>query len=343
MIPRVSVIVPCRNEAQHLEACLDSIVASEYPSDRLEVMVVDGRSEDASREIAERYARRHAWIRVLDNPRRVVPVALNLGIQQATGDVIIRLDAHGVYPPDYVPRLVTALLETGADNVGGQLVTLPGGAGAVPRAIAIALSHPFGVGNSYFRIGVAEPRWTDTVPFGCFRRDVFTRFGLFDEELVRNQDDELNHRILHRGGRVLLLPSVVARYYGRRSLGQLGRMYYQYGEFKPLVARKVGRVMTLRQLAPPALVLALAGLPALALFLPAAGWLWAAFGSVYGAALVSGALPSALRFGPRCGLALVAAFAVLHVSYGMGFLRGLARLARPAGRPPDPATVPLSR
>ena len=166
MTMRVSLILPCRNEESHIAACLDSLLASTYPRDDLELIVVDGDSDDRTRDIVARYAERHVCIRLLDNPKRIVPTALNIGIRAATGDVILRADAHALYPPEYVPRLVAALLASGADNVGGCVVTLPSDDSATASAIATALSHPFGVGNSWFRIGRARtPRWVDTVPY----------------------------------------------------------------------------------------------------------------------------------------------------------------------------------
>lgn len=340
--PRVSILVPCRDEEGYIASCLDSILTTDYPRDRLEILVIDGRSRDGTRTIVERYAREHAGVRLLDNPRLVVPAALNRGIRAARGDVIIRMDAHVVYPPDYIPRLVAALVASGAENVGGCIVTLPADHSPAARAVAIALAHPFGVGNSWFRIGVREPRWVDTVPFGCWRREVFDRVGLFDEELVRNQDDEFNHRLARHGGRVLLAPDVVSYYYARPSLRPLGRMYYQYGCFKPLVAAKVGRVMTLRQLVPPAFVLALALLPLLALAWPPAALLAGLVACSYGLAVLLAAAPVAVTHGSRCALMLALAFPVVHVSYGAGFLRGLARLLG-RGTRIEAATLPLSR
>src|SRR6266480_5849379 len=188
--PLVSVVVPCRNEERYIAACLDSILASDYPRDRLEVLVVDGLSDDRTREILGRYTARHPSIRRLDNPQRITPTALNVGIRAAEGDVVMRMDAHVLYPSTYVSQLVAALEETGADCVGGVIETLPADESATARAIALGLSHPLGVGNSYFRIGSRERRWADAVSFGCYRRDVFNRIGLFDEELLRDQDDE---------------------------------------------------------------------------------------------------------------------------------------------------------
>ncbi len=256
--PLVTIIVPCRNEGKWIAPCLDSILANDYPRERLEVLVVDGMSSDETRSVVERRAADQPCIRLLDNAKQITPAALNIGIAAARGAVIVRMDAHVDYPADYVSSLVRLLEEKGADNVGGVCRTLPGAETAIARAIAIGMSHPVGVGNSYFRIGAASERWVDTVPFGCYRKEVFDRIGLFDEELVRNQDDEFNLRLIRSGGRILLTPNVVCRYYARDSLRKLWRMYYQYGYFKPLVVRKVKGVMTLRQLGPPLFVLCLA-------------------------------------------------------------------------------------
>lgn len=340
---RVTVIVPCRNEERYIGQCLHSILAADVPHGDLEVLVVDGLSDDRTPRIIDEYATRHPFIRRLENPERIVPTALNRGIRAATGDVILRMDAHAVYPPHYIRRLLEALESSGADNVGGRIETVPAGPGPVACAIAQAISHPFGVGNSWFRIGSARPRWVDTVPFGCYRRAVFARVGLFDEDLVRNQDDEFNHRLIREGGRILLLPDVVSRYYARDTFRNLARMFYQYGLFKPLCCRKLGRVMTLRQLIPSAFVIGFVGLAVLALFLPAAATLWLALVIVYALLAAFFAFPLTRTHGIRCALALFVAFPVIHGSYGIGFLRGLPELLRVRGKPRAAATVPLSR
>jgi glycosyltransferase involved in cell wall biosynthesis len=342
--PLVSVIVPCRNEAGYIAACVESILATTYPHDRLEVLVVDGRSDDGTRQIVTSLAQRDPVIRLLDNPRRVVPAALNVGIRAARGEIIVRMDGHATYPPDYLPGLVRALQESGADNVGGRIVTLPADGSATARAIAVALAHPFGVGNSYFRIGAPQRRWVDTVCYGCFRRDVFRRVGLFDEELIRNQDDEFNHRLLRAGGRILLAPEVVSYYYGRRTRRQIARMYYQYGYYKPLVVRKVGGVMTLRQLVPPAFLITItAGLIA-ALVSRAAAAIWLGLIGTYGLAVIGAAAAAIRTRGLRCAAALITVFPVLHLSYGAGYLAGLYRAwVRRGGTWDEPAAVPLSR
>lgn len=343
-MPRVTIIVPCRNEARYIGPCLDSILATAYPADRVEVLVVDGLSTDNTRQIVAEYAEKHPSIRLLDNPERVVPTALNIGIQAATGEIVARMDAHVVYPPEYLPRLVLGLKEHGVDNIGGCMVTLPADGTATAQAIAIALSHPFGVGNARFRIGARKAQLVDTVPFGCYPRDVFNRIGTFDEEMVRNQDDEFNNRLIRRGGRVMLLPDVVCYYYARGSYAKLGRMFYQYGAFKPLAARKAGRIMTLRQLIPAAFVTALGASLVGALFSPWAAYAAAAIAGSYTLGILACCVRVAHTHGFRCAVAIAGVFPVLHTSYGLGFLRGLRDgLLGRRGRWRDPAVLRLSR
>jgi glycosyltransferase involved in cell wall biosynthesis len=323
----VSIIIPCRNEVRFIDACLDSVMASDFPKDRLEVLVVDGMSDDGTRAIVGRHAAADGVVRLLDNPDRIAPAALNVGIRSATGNVIVRLDAHCLYPQNYVSSLVEWLDKSGADNVGGICRTRPANETPKAKAIALGLAHPFGVGNSYFRIGAREPRYVDTVPFGCYRRDVFDRIGLFDEDLIRNQDDELNARLIRHGGRILLVPDVVTEYFTRESLGKLWRMYYQYGYFKPLVARKLGRVMTVRQVMPALFVTALVAGPVLSAAIPALRLPFLVMLATYSAANLVFAVRAGWPEGGRCVGWLMAVFVVLHVSYGVGFLKGMLDFA----------------
>jgi glycosyltransferase involved in cell wall biosynthesis len=340
----VTAVVPCLNEARYIGQCLDSLVACDYPKDRLEVLVCDGMSDDGTRAIVTQYVARYPFIRLVDNPRRITPCAMNAGIREARGAAIVLIGAHATYAPSYLSKLVAALEETGADSVGGVLVTLPASDAPVARALAVGLSHPFGVGNSYFRIGAPTRRRVDTVAFGCYRRDVFDRIGLFDEELVRNQDDELNARLVKQGGRIMLIPDVVTHYYARRSLAQVARMYYQYGYFKPLAAWKVGRIPTIRQVVPPAFVASLALTGALAPWFLSARVLFGMIAGAYGIGLLGAAAGAVRRHGLRCAVALLAVFPALHFSYGLGSVAVvLERLVggRRSRRPM--ATLPLSR
>ena len=212
------------------------------------------------------------------------------------------------------------------------------------RAIAAVLAHPFGIGDSRYRLGTNEVREVDTLPFGCFRREVFERVGLFDEELVRNQDEEFSFRVLRAGGRILLVPGVVSFYYARRSLRELGRMFYQYGFFKPFVALKVGRIMTLRQVVPAAFVLSVLLTVLAAPWVAAARALALLILGTYLALNAGCALALGWRHGGRVGLAVAAVFPVVHLCYGCGFLRGaLALLARARGGAFDLSSTPLTR
>jgi glycosyltransferase involved in cell wall biosynthesis len=339
--PLVSILIPCRNEREHITPCLDSILAGDFPLDDLEVLVIDGMSDDGTAEIVRTYAVIHQVVRLICNPQRIVSSALNIGIGAARGEIILRMDAHVEYPSNYVSGLVRWLEQTGADNVGGCCVTLPSSGTPMARAIAVGLSHRFGVGDALFRLGVTEPRRVDTVPFGCFRKTLFTRVGLFDEELVRNQDDEFNLRLIRAGGTVLLVPGIVSYYRARATLGRLARMFYQYGYFKPLVARKVGRVMTLRQLVPAGLVagVVLSGL--LAPWVQASRILFALAVGSYLVAAVACSVSIGIRHGVGVTLALLRVFPTLHWSYGFGFLRGALDFVV-LGRHPI-SSVPLSR
>jgi glycosyltransferase involved in cell wall biosynthesis len=343
-VPIVSVIVPCRNEGNWIARCLQSIVDNDYPNSQLEVLVVDGMSDDGTRAIIEEYARGYSFIRMIDNPRKITPTALNAGIAAARGAVIIRMDAHVEYPIDYISKLSQHLEQSGADNVGGVCRTCPANETARARAIAIGLSHPLGVGNSYFRIGSAAPRWVDTVPFGCYRRDVFDRIGPFDEELIRNQDDELNLRLIRAGGRILLLPDVVSRYFARDSLSRLWRMYFQYGYFKPLVVRKIGRVMTLRQLIPSLFVATLAILGLAAFWSQIALVAFCLLVALYLSAIAVVASSILAKQGPACAGWLVAVIPTMHFAYGFGFIKGAFHfLILRRCRREDAANVPISR
>jgi glycosyltransferase involved in cell wall biosynthesis len=335
----VSIVIPCRNERQYIGACLDSILASDFPQHRLEVVVADGMSDDGTRDVLRQYVAAHDRITLIDNPKGTTPCGMNLAIRAARGDIVVRMDAHAMYPPDYLRRLIAAQQETGAENVGTLVVTLPADDTPMAAAIATGLSHPLGVGNSHFRIGTTVRRWVNHVPFGCWRRELFDRIGYFDEELERAQDVEFNARLLNHGGRILLLPDLTSRYLARRTLPQLWRMMYQYGYFKPLVARRAGKILTGRQLVPALFVLAVAGSLALAPWWRTAGLALGAVLATYGLLIGAAALRSVRSLGARGALALTAVFPTMHLSYGIGYLQGIrahflrsARARRPAAR-----------
>ncbi|MFN8775173.1 MAG: glycosyltransferase family 2 protein [Flavobacteriales bacterium] len=325
MPDRVSVIVPCYQETAHIGRLAENLIGQDYPAELLEVLFADGGSTDGTWEKLETLCDARPHWELLDNPDKYVPQALNACIRKSTGSVIVRMDAHSEYPPDYISRLVEALNRHGADNVGGIWITEPGDDTPEARAIALASTHPLGIGNARYRLGANRDERTDTVPYGCFRRSLFDRIGLFDEELIRNQDDEFNGRIIRNGGSIWLIPSVRIRYKARPTREKLSAMFYQYGFFKPLVNRKLGAPATLRQFAPPLLVLSGALALLLVFIWPSRMWLfvmWCA-GYAIGIAAVSASL--AARHGWSLFPHLLLTFPSIHFSYGFGYLSGLIR------------------
>ena len=250
MEPKVSLVIPCLNEERFIRGVLDDILQQDYPKSEMEVLFVDGGSTDQTRKILTEYHRQNPYIQLIENPDRYVPQAMNRGIQQASGSVIIRLDAHASYPPDYVSKLVYWLEKTGADNVGGIWITKPRSDSAKALAIASVLAHPFGVGNSMFRLGVDEPTEVDTVPFGCYPRKVFDQYGYYDERLHRNQDIELNKRIRKMGGRIILVPEVSCTYYARDTYRGLWRNNFQTGRWVLHTYRYAKQPLSLRHFIP---------------------------------------------------------------------------------------------
>ncbi len=332
--PLVSVVIPMRNEASYIAACIEAVLAQEYPREALEVVLVDGDSDDGTAAIARAYAQRDGRVRVVHNPRRIVPTAMNIGIRAAAGDIIARVDGHTRIAPDYIRIGVETLRRTGAANVGGPM--RPVGGGLFGDAVATAMSSRFGIG-AYFHFGTTE-RDVDTVYLGMWPRALFERLGLFDEELVRNQDDELNYRIRKAGGRVVLNPAMRSWYQNRCSVHLCARQFYQYGEWKVRVLQKHPRQMSWRHFVPPVFVAAVGGLTVAALAGAGTAAPAGALAGTYGAGVLSIAAVHALHRGVYSWLATALAFVTIHVAWGVGFLVGLGKFAdrwlRPEASPP---------
>lgn len=320
----LTIICPIYNEEKYIARCIESIMRQDYPKDDLEVLFVDGMSKDRTREIIASYLPQCPYLRVLDNPQQIVPPAMNIGILEAKGDIIIRLDAHALFPVNYFSELVKNLVELKADNVGGVCRTLPVNDTVVCKSIANVLGSSFGMGNSHFRVGAKDVMEVDTVPFGCFHRDLFERIGYFDEELIRNQDDEFNGRIIKNGGKIFLLPQLVIDYFARDTIGKVYKMFYQYGLFKPLVNKKLGSPATIRQFFPLVFVLGLIAGPFFGFISP---WFLVAYAGVI-LAYFGIATMFSLRDTKNLKQILIQdwTYFVVHFAYGWGYINGLWKL-----------------
>ena len=321
----MSVVMPVRNEADFIERSLSSALAQDYPMSQVEILVVDGMSEDGTRQRVEDSARRFPLIRLIDNPRRIVPTALNLGIEAARGQWVIRLDAHSVYPPDYLRRCVETAQRTGADNVGGVCRTLPRDESTSARLVQALSTSRFGVGGARFRVGGHEGQ-VDTVAFGCFRRRAFAEVGLFDERLARNQDYEFNRRLVAAGKHVWLDPAIQATYFNQATLSGLFGQASGTGKWNPWTWFVAPYAFAPRHAVPSLFVLGLLG----AIGLTASfRWGWVALAAIlvpYTALAVLASFQQARQFGLKLLPSLPLLFFAYHASYGLGTLWGALRL-----------------
>lgn len=342
-LPLVTVVMPVRNEGPFLAPCLEAVLSQDYPGQLLEVIVADGMSTDATRDIIRQFQSRHATVELIDNPGRIVPTGLNAAIQRARGEIIVRVDGHCVIAPDYVRRCVEHLRNDGVDGVGGPVETV--GETGLARVIAVAMGSTFGVGGSAFRTVHDRTTLADTIPFPAYTRAVILRAGPYDEELVRNQDDEYNYRLRKMGARLLLAADVRSVYYSRSSWRALWRQYFDYGYWKIRVMQKHPRQMRPRQFAPALLVGGLLLSLALSPWVTASFWILVTLAGAY---LVANACASWATAGRQWSLLarLPLTFAILHFSYGGGFLVGLAHFWNRWGdgqtrvHPPEPQVSP---
>ncbi|MDR1757879.1 MAG: glycosyltransferase family 2 protein [Bacteroidales bacterium] len=327
ILPFISVICPVYNEEKYIANCIESVLRQDYPTKHVEVFFVDGGSTDRTREIIMLYQEQFPYLQLMDNPNKTSPYAMNLGIRLARGEYIVRLDGHSVYPENYFSQLIHYAIELQADNVGGEIITLPASDTVKCKAIAIALSHRFGVGNSMFRVGTTKIIRTDTVPFGCYKKDIFAKIGLYDEELTRNQDDELNARLIKHGGKIFLVPNLGILYTVRDTLRKMCKMYYQYGLFKPLVNKKIKRFVSVRQFVPALFLCGLLAGAILSCFFYPVFLLYVAIIALY---FLTGICIGIQQIKSReeIGFVMVlpATFFLIHVSYGWGFLVGLYKI-----------------
>jgi len=324
-MPVVSIIVPCYNEEATIGLLLSAIERQTYPCEQMEVILADGMSNDATRQQVAAFVLAHPAlaVRLVDNPKRIIPAGLNCALAVAQGEIVVRLDAHSMPAEDYVARCVAALVGGMGDNVGGVWDIRPGRGNWIARSIAAAAAHPLGVGDASYRYA-SQAALVDTVPFGAFYRRLFEEIGYFDETLLTNEDYEFNARLRAKGGRVWLDPAIRSVYFARPSLAALSRQYWRYGFWKRQMLRRYPATLRWRQAIPPVFVLSLIVL------LLGAPWWWLARLAlglevcVYMAALVAGAFSLAVRHRDVTMLIGVPlAIATMHLSWGTGFLWGL--------------------
>jgi glycosyltransferase involved in cell wall biosynthesis len=319
--PKVSLLIAMRNEAARIGECLESIFRQDYPPDLVEVLIMDGKSTDASWRVVEDLIRGRPNFKLLSNPGLYQSHGWNLGIAQSTGDIIGIVSAHSILAPDYLSKAVETLLSSGADMVGGTMNAI--GTTYIASAISLATSFPFGVGDSRFHYTDQEEE-LDTVYMGLCWRSVYQRIGGFDQDMIRNQDDELSYRLRKIGGRIVCNPVIRSHYYNRASLSALWKQYYQYGCYKVRVMQKHPVQMRPRQFIPPLFTLSLVASILLA-FVPHYRIGALVVPSLYLFANLLASLHVAFKQGWKYLVALPLIFVVLHISYGFGFWAGLLK------------------
>jgi glycosyltransferase involved in cell wall biosynthesis len=338
MKPFVTVIVPVRNEEKFIARCLESIMNQDYGRRFFEVVIVDGASTDRTKEFIQIFQKKYDNLILLNNARRFIPVSLNLALQRARGEIIVRVDGHATIAPDYITRCVNVLESTPADCAGGAILSKHENENG--SAIALAMSSRFGVGNARFRLSGYEG-YVDTLAFGAYKKSVFARIGIFDEEFIRCEDDEFNYRLIKNGGKIYLSPQIKACYFPRADLKRLWQQYFNYGLWKIRVLQRHASVMQLRQFIPPLFVFTLLFLALAGIFAPVARLLLAGVNALYALSALTCAT-KLWRSAPYCSFpVLLAAFPVLHLSYGVGFLCGFIKFRNKWRESTTEAAIPF--
>ena len=325
-MPEISIVVPILNEERYIRIFLDSIISSDFDKSKMEVLLIDGGSSDKTVEIIREHQKDYPFLKLLHNPKKIVPVAMNIGIREAKGEYIIRLDAHASYPKDYFSKLIKYHKELDASNIGGVCKTKILNFTTTSKAIKRVLTSPFGVGNATFRVGAKSIQEVDTVPFGCYRREVFDEVGLYDERLVRNQDIELNKRLKALGKKILLVPDIVCTYFAREDFKSFIKNNFANGKWNILTVFFTKRFdsLSLRHFVPLIFLLSFT-LPLL--FAPFFKY-WYIFpllslGSYFALVIIIALKNLEKGDGFKDFIYLVVAFFLLHISYGAGSLVGI--------------------
>jgi len=321
--PLASIIIPCRNEKEFIGSCLDSIIANCYPKEKLEILVVDGMSEDGTKEIVSAYAQKYSFIKQLTNLNRITPAAMNIGIKRASGNVIILVNGHSVLDRDFLKYSMEYLAKTGADAVGGLLNTINDRYSIIAQAIPLAVDSMLGAGGRRYRTRTKEGWIKDTLPYCAYHKEIFKEMGLIDEELVRVQDAEFNYRILGHGGKIYYTPKIKSYLHIRPTLQKLWKQHFQYGCHRPLVTQKAGINLTWRQLIPGLFVGSLIISLISSMFLKPSLWFFLFISGSYIIVTLGFSLKISFDKGLKYFLVLPFVFVTLHFSYGIGYLKGV--------------------
>lgn len=326
--PLISVIIPCRNEEKFIGKTLDSLIGGDYPNEKLEILVVDGASEDKTKAVVAEYTKKYPFIKILDNPKRITPVAMNIGIKNAKGEIVTKTDAHSNYPNNYLSLCLKVIKENNADVVGGIAAAMPSRETNAARAIARSLGSPLGSGNAAFRKGVKEPpREADAVFGSCYKKEVFDKVGLFNENLTGSQDIDMTTRIRKTGGKVFLLPELIIEYFPKPTYASFFRHNIKDGIWAILPSKHGSRFMRLRHLVPLFFVGGILTGFVLGFFFKIFLLITIGVLLLYLALAILQSIKIA-RVEKEISMIpyLIAAFAVRHFGYGIGSLIGLVKL-----------------
>jgi len=325
--PLVSAIVLCRNEERFIKKCLDSLLATDYPKDRIEILVIDGMSEDKTRDIVSTYAKENTFITLIDNPKKLTPFAFNAGIKSAQGELVMILSAHATYRQDYIRNCVNASQKYDADNVVGIWKILPRKEIFSHRAVVLAMSSPFGVGNAKYRTVKnerTEVEDVDTGAYGCFKKRVFEKIGLFNEELSRGQDMEFNLRLKKAGGHTILIPNAIVYYYTRSDIMSFLKHNFKNGKWAIIPFKYTDIIpVSIRHLVPLAFVTSLMIFGIFPLFSILSIWPFIIILAAYFLSNLFFSVKLSLKNNFKYIFLLPLLFTSLHVSYGLGSLLGV--------------------
>ena len=329
LLPLVSIVIPCRNEEKFISQCLDSLINQDYPKDKLEILVIDGASTDRTKDVISSYLQKYKFIKLFENSRKTTPISMNIGIKNALGEIVTKTDAHTIYPKDYISKSIKYMSEYKADCVGGIAKATPKIDSLSAKAISLSLSSKFGSGSS-FRTGVKKPQWADTA-FGCFyKKEVFKKIGLYNENLIRSQDMEFNLRLKKAGGKILLVPDIVTYYYPKSTLKEFFKHNFTDGiwAFYPLKFKVP--LFKLRHLLPFFFILTLLVSGFISIFFKPFFFIFLSILGLYLIASLFFSLSIAIRE-KNLGLFFVLplAFACRHFGYGLGSIFGFVKILLP--------------